>query len=130
VTPQIINAPPPTNKDAPRAEAPIETGSIQANKEIVFGAPIVTPSDARTYAIQLAASPSLDGLRQRWGQLIELHGSLAALQPRVVAPPTAGGAYRLVAGPIQTKADADRLCADMGVPRNSCFATPYGGSPL
>lgn len=130
VMPQIINAPPPANKDTGKAEAPIETGSIPASKEIVFGAPVVTPSDTRTYAIQLAASPSLDGLRQRWGQLIELHGSLAALQPRVVAPPSAGGPYRLVAGPIQTKADADRLCADMAVPRNACFATPYAGSPL
>lgn len=130
ITPQIINAPPPTHKDSGKGEAPIETGSIRASKEIVFGTPVVTPSDTRTYAIQLAASPSLDGLRQRWEQLIELHGSLAALQPRVVAPTAAGGPYRLVAGPIQTKADADRLCADMAVPRNSCFATPYGGSPL
>lgn len=130
VTPQIINAPPAANKDSGRADAPIETGSIQASKDIVFGAPVVTPTDSRTYAIQLAASPSLDGLRQRWDQLIELHGSLASLQPRVVAPTAAGGPYRLVAGPVQTKADADRLCADMAVPRNSCFATAYTGSPL
>jgi hypothetical protein len=129
VTPQIINAP-PSNKDVAKAKSPIETGSIPVGKEIVFGAPVVTPSDTHAYAIQLAASPSLDGLRQRWGQLVELHGSLAALQPRVVAPTASGGPYRLIAGPVQSKADADRLCADMAVPRNSCFATAYAGSPL
>jgi len=132
VTPHIINAPPPGDRaEAPKVEAPLETGSIPASKEIVFGAPVVTPSAAKTYGVQLAAGPSLDGLRQRWGQLVELHGgSLSTLQPRVVPPRTDGGAYRLVAGPILTKGDADRLCADMGVARNACFATPYTGSPL
>jgi hypothetical protein len=83
------------------------------------------------FGVQLAAHPSLEGLRERWGRLRELHGSqLAALEPRIVPPRSGGGAYRLLAGPFASKAEADRLCADMGVGRAACFATPYIGTPL
>jgi hypothetical protein len=135
VTPHVINAPPPSsppreNPKPARQEPPLETGSIAKSQQVVFGDPVVRPTTAVPYAVQLAASPSLDGLRQRWDQLVDQHGSLATLQPRVVQPRGGGGPYRLVAGPIETKADADRLCADMRVARTSCFATPYSGSPL
>jgi hypothetical protein len=135
VTPNVINAPPPSsppreNPKPAKQEPPLETGSIAKSQQVVFGDPVVRPTTAVPYAVQLAASPSLDGLRQRWDQLVDQHGSLATLQPRVVQPRGGSGPYRLVAGPIETKADADRLCADMRVARTSCFATPYSGSPL
>ena len=135
-TAHILNAPrpeasqPPTPKSDTRS-APIETGSIAATEEITFGEAVVVPAGKTTFAVQLAASPSLQGLKQSWGQLVERHGSpLAALQPRVVAPRTEGGPYRLLAGPIPTKADADRICTELGVGRSGCFATPYTGVPL
>ena len=132
-SPKLINAPPPAAPPAAatrvNAPAAIETGSIAAPKEIVFGAPVVTPSSGTVYAVQLAASPSKDGLRQRWDELVDRHGSLATLQPRIAAT-RGGGPYRLVAGPLQTKADADRLCTDMRAARTTCFTTPYSGSPL
>lgn len=135
VTPHVINAPPPSsppreNPTAAAQDAPLETGSIAKSREVVFGDPVVTPTSAAPFGVQLAASPTLDGLRQRWEQLVDQHGSLATLQPRIVQPRGGGGPYRLVAGPIESKADADRLCADMRVARTSCFATPYSGSPL
>lgn len=136
VTPHVINVPPPPssppreNPKPANQETPLETGSIAKSRQVVFGDPVVRPSSAVPYAVQLAASPSLDGLRQRWEQLVDQHGSLATLQPRVIQPRGGGGPYRLVAGPIESKADADRLCADMRVARTSCFATPYAGSPL
>ena len=121
--------PPPAKVDGP--PAPLETGSIAPTEEITFGEPIVTPAASTIFAIQLAAGPSLQGLRQSWEQLRERHGgALAALQPRVVPPRAEGGPYRLLAGPFATKADADRICADMGVGRNGCFATAYVGAPL
>ena len=132
-SPNVINAPPPSAPPAAatRVSAPaaIETGSIATPKEIVFGDAVVTPTSSAVYAVQLAASPSLDGLRQRWDELVDRHGSLVTLQPRVVET-RGGGPYRLVAGPLQTKADADRLCADMRAARTTCFTTPYAGSPL
>lgn len=132
-TPNVINAPapsaPPVTATRVNGPAPIETGSIPA-REIVFGEPVVTTTSGGTvYAVQLAASPTMDGLRQRWDDLVDRHGSLATLQPRVVET-RGGGPYRLVAGPLQSKADADRLCADMRSARTTCFATPYSGSPL
>ena len=134
VTPHVINAPPPSsppreNPMAANQDAPLETGSIAKSREVVFGDPVVTPTSTVPFGVQLAASQTLDGLRQRWEQLVDQHGSLATLQPRIVQP-RGGGPYRLVAGPIESKADADRLCADMRVARTSCFATPYSGSPL
>ena len=56
--------------------------------------------------------------------------SLAALEPRVVPPRSDGGPYRLLAGPFATKADADRVCTEMGVGRNGCYVTTYIGTPL
>lgn len=117
--------------------APIETGSIGSKAEpapkaeIVFGEPIVTPAVQSEFAVQLAAGATLQAMRQSWGQLAERHaGALGKLQPRVVAPRSEGGIYRLLAGPVATKADAERICAALGVGPKACFPTPYVGAPL
>lgn len=114
---------------------PIETGSIaQPAPVIAFGEPVVTPAKqqaAQAFGVQLGASPSLDGLKLTWGLLVEKHGAtLASLQPRYIAPKAEGGPYRLLAGPLPTRAEADKVCADMGVGRNSCFSTTFVGQPL
>lgn len=132
-------ATPPVKASAPPPPppAPIETGSITSKtsktskNDIVFGEAIVTPAAQKDFAVQLAAGPSLQVLRQSWGRLIERHGrSLAALKPRVVAPRSEGGIYRLLAGPVSSKADADRICAQLGGGPKACFVTAYAGSPL
>jgi hypothetical protein len=128
-------ATPPVKASAhPPPPAPIETGSITSKTskdDIVFGEAIVTPAAQKDFAVQLAAGPSLQVLRQSWGRLIERHGrSLAALKPRVVAPRSEGGIYRLLAGPVSSKADADRICAQLGGGPKACFVTAYAGSPL
>jgi len=109
---------------------PLETGSIATKEEITFGEPVVTRTGPIAFAVQLAAGPSLQGLRQSWGQLRERHGSLAALEPRVVPPRSDGGPYRLLAGPFPSRAEADRVCTEMGVGRNGCYVTTYIGTPL
>ena len=119
-------------KAAPSQEAPkIETGSIvPPAPTITFGEPEVTPA-TQAFAVQLAAGPSLDALRLSWNLLRERHGgALTSLQPRFVPPRTEGGPYRLLAGPLPSKADADKVCADMGVGRKGCFSTGYTGQPL
>jgi hypothetical protein len=123
--------PPPAQAAPPPPAAPIETGSITSKNEIVFGEAVVTPATRKDFAVQLAAGPSLQVLRQSWGQLVERHGSaLATLKPRIVAPRSEGGIYRLLAGPVPTKADADRICAELGGGPKTCFVTAYAGSPL
>ena len=89
----------------------------------------MTPAQ-QAFAVQLAAGPSLDALRLSWGLLLERHGgALTSLQPRFVAPRTEGGPYRLLAGPLPSKADADKLCAAIAG-KHGCLSTPYIGDPL
>jgi hypothetical protein len=115
---------------APTASAHIETGSI-AKAEIVFGEPVVTRADGPKLAVQLATGPSLQELRMSWGQLAQQHrDALATLKPRIVAPRAKNGTYRLIAGPVATEADARRICSQLGAASATCFATPYGGTPL
>ncbi len=126
VPPGKAGTPPP-----PPAETTIETGSLGAKDEIVFGEAVVIPAAKKDFAVQLAAGPSLLVLRQSWGQLMERHGSsLASLKPRIIAPRSEGGIYRLLAGPVPTKADADRICAELGGGPKACFVTAYAGEPL
>ena len=137
-------------KDGPEdpfSQPRVETGSIPAPQEepeppaakappvaptITFGVPVVTPSKggASTFAVQVAAGSSVEALRNTWKQLQAKHEGLSALEPRFIAPKTEGGKYRLVAGPFGSKADAEKVCADMGVGRTGCFSTSFGGKPL
>lgn len=122
---------PPAAAEPPAAPPKLETGSIPAAPPaITFGEPEVTPV-RQTYTVQLGAGPSLDALRMSWLALRDQHGNaLASLQPRYVAPRNGNGPYRLVAGPLTSKADADKVCADMGLGRDTCFATTALGQPL
>jgi hypothetical protein len=132
---RIINVPQsepaPSSTKAEGPPVPLETGSIAATEPITFGEPVVTPAARARFGVQLAAHPSLEGLRERWDRLRELHrGQLATLEPRIVPPRNGGGAYRLLAGPFATKAEANRACTEMGMARPGCFATTYTGTPL
>jgi hypothetical protein len=120
--PRVV-PPPPANT--------VETGSIPSSAPpITFGTPEVTPV-RQNYTVQLGAGPSLDALRMAWLVLRDQHGAaLGTLQPRFVAPKGGTGSYRLVAGPLPSKADADKVCAAMGVGRDACFATTAIGHPL
>jgi hypothetical protein len=127
----VASGPPVPLQTSPRT---IETGSIPG-ATVAFGEAVVTPTPRRTrepvFAVQLAAGPSLAALKEGWERLVEKHGSpLASLQPRYVAPKTEGGPYRLVAGPLPSREQADKVCADMGVGRNQCFSTVFAGEPL
>ncbi|TMJ76145.1 MAG: SPOR domain-containing protein [Alphaproteobacteria bacterium] len=120
----------PAAPEPPAAPPKLETGSIPAvPPAITFGEPEVTP--VRQYTVQLGAGPSLDALRMSWRALRDQHGdALASMQPRYVAPRNGNGPYRLVAGPLTSKAEADKVCADMGLGRDTCFATTALGQPL
>ena len=117
---------------APAAAAPkLETGSISAPpSNITFGAPEVTP--AHGYGVQLASGPSLDALRSSWRVLRDQHSdALGPLQPRYVSPRGGGnGPFGLVAGPLASKADAEKVCTDIGLTRKDCFVTTSLGRPL
>jgi len=116
---------------APTAMPPkLETGSIASPPpSITFGAPEVTP--AQTYAVQLASAPSLDALRTSWQALREEHGErLGTLKPRYVATRGGTGPYGLIVGRLASKAEAEQVCADIGLARKDCFVTTAMGKPL
>jgi SPOR domain len=106
----------------------IETGSI-TQPQIVFGEAVVTRAE-ELYAVQLDTATSLDALRTRWSLLVERNGStLAALQPRYVAP-SKGGPYRLLAGPLTSPAAARDICAELRAQLPFCNTTDFAGEPL
>jgi hypothetical protein len=132
---RVINVPQgeaaPSSAKTEGPPVPLETGSIPQADDITFGEAVVTPAAQSQFGVQLGSHASLEGLRERWDRLRDQHrGQLAALEPRIVPPRSGGGAYRLLAGPFPTKAEADRACADMGLARPLCFPTPYAGTPL
>jgi hypothetical protein len=139
VVPRIISMAPPQSPPPPHEPpARIETGSIDhPEPTITFGEPKVVPAREKAaaaphfYGVQLGASPSRERLRTSWSQLVQKHGeALAALSPRVIAPKSGSGPYRLVAGPVPTKAEADKICEQMAVGRKGCISAIYTGDPL
>lgn len=121
---------PPAPAEPAAAPTKLETGSI-ARPTITFGEPEVTPVRQQAYSVQLGTGPSLDALRLHWEALRDQHAdALGPLQPRFIAPRSSSGTYRLVAGPLSSKADADKVCAEIGLGRGSCFATTALGQPL
>jgi len=127
----VMSVPDQPEKPAPEAAAApsIETGSI-APAPITFGEPVVTRSGSN-FAVQLGAGRSVEALKLSWSLLLDQHGdALSPLQPRVIAPRSDGGSYRLVAGPFDSKGEAEKICAAMSLSRNKCFATVFAGEPL
>jgi cell division protein FtsN len=125
-----MSVPDQAAKPAPEPAArAIETGSIK-QAPIAFGEPVVTRSSTN-FAIQLGAGRSLDALKLSWSLLLDQHGdALQSLEPRLIAPRTEGTSYRLVAGPFDTRAEAEKVCAAMNLSRNKCFSTIFAGEPL
>jgi SPOR domain len=125
----VMSVPDQAEKPAPEAATPIETGSI-ATASITFGEPVVTRSNTN-FAVQLGAGRSVEALKLSWSLLLDQHGdALSPLQPRVIAPRTDGGSYRLVAGPFDSRAEAEKMCTAMALSRNKCFSTVFMGEPL
>ena len=126
----VMSVPDQAEKPAEQPAAPgIETGSIEP-APITFGEPVVTRSGTN-FGVQLGAGRSLEALKLSWSLLLDQHGeALSPLQPRVIAPRSDGGSYRLVAGPFESRAEADKICTAMALSRNKCFATVYMGEPL
>lgn len=129
--PNLINA------RATPATTPIATGSI-AQAPITFGPATVTPAVASTgtaatapAAINLGAGPSLDALRLSWSLLNERHSTvLKSYTPRYAAPAGDTQAYQLMAGPIASTQEAQRVCEQLKARRVACTVASFGGEGL
>lgn len=129
----------PGKPDAPT----IETGSVSAPatvaktkpadkpaEPITFGAPVVTRSPSQV-GIRLTAGPSVDALRLSWSLMSERYGAeLGSLQPRYVTGSTPAGPYALVAGPLASDADAQRVCGALIAKGIPCSVDSFVGNAL
>jgi hypothetical protein len=128
-----------TKEAAVGAAAPIETSSIAAKPAIInagaagaeiTGAarPVAPPAPV---ALNLGGGPSLDALRLSWSLLSERHASvLRSLAPRYVGGGTDDSPYQLIAGPVATTAEAERLCTALKARRIACTVAALKGDAL
>ncbi len=90
------------------------------------------PEPTGPRGIQIATGPSVDALRISWMLLAQRHGEiLQRYEPRFV-PSTSGSgpAYRLIAGPIDNAAAANKVCSELRARRVTCGVSNFGGEPL
>jgi hypothetical protein len=101
----------------------IETGSIEPPKA-------AAPAKPAPVGVLLATGPSLDSLRLSWQILNDRHGaSMKTLQPRyVVSGKPEERTYGLVAGPLETVADAKSVCKTMADNGIACEVSQYRGN--
>ncbi len=121
--------PPPPPALPPRQERPRDS------ERIAFGPPQVKPATtepAGPRGIQIATGPSVDALRISWMVLSERHKEiLSRFEPRFVLSSGASGpGYRLIAGPIENTAAANKVCGDLRARRVTCGVSAFGGEPL
>ena len=112
--------------------APPQPTAEQAPARISFGAAQVTQSInvPRSSAVAVSDAPSLEGLRASWHQLASQHPALlGTLEPRYYAMGV-NGPYRLLAGPLSDRSEADRLCSALRAYGVRCGVGDYVGNAL
>lgn len=81
--------------------------------------------------IEIASGPSLDALRLSWQLMQDSHKTaVRTLEPRVVEVPGDPPTYRLIAGPVASSAEGDKLCGSLRQRRLTCSVQPFTGKPL
>ena len=135
----IATAPVPfqtkVSRDPGKAEPPatavatiIETGSLPALR---LPAPVAAPAAAprRTVGVLLATGPSVESLRLSWSLLTDRHkASFQALEPRYIGNDSTS--YQLLAGPITSESDAQKLCQSLKARGVACKPVEFAGEGL
>jgi hypothetical protein len=108
---------------APKQAGAIETGSIDEQK----AAAAVKPAPV---GVLLATGPSVDALRLSWSIISDRHtAAVKDLHPRyVVSGKPDERTYGLVAGPLETVADAKAMCKSMTENGIACEVSQYRGN--
>ena len=103
--------------------AAIETGSIEQKKA-------AAPAKPAPVGVLLATGPSVDALRLSWSIINDRHGAaVKELHPRYVVSGKADErTYGLVAGPLETVADAKAMCKTMTENGVACEVSQYRGN--
>ncbi len=107
----------------PAAAASIETGSIEEKKA-------AAPAKPALVGVLLATGPSVDSLRLSWTILNDRAAdAVRTLHPRyVVSGKDTERTYGLVAGPLETIADAKAVCKVMADRGMACEVSQFRGN--
>ncbi len=131
VAPKLINQP---DAAAPKA---IETASIPVPASPVPAAKTPAESAANAAAaladapkgVVVASGPSVDALRLSWSLLSDRHkATFGKMEPRVVT--TDGSTYQLVAGPLPSEAEANKVCTGLKARGIACRPGEFRGDAL
>lgn len=120
----VAKAPEPAAKAAPAPAAKIETGSIEQKKAAA------APVKPTPVGVLLATGPSVDSLRLSWTILNDRHAdAVRALHARyVVSGKDNERTYGLVAGPLETVADAKAVCKTITEAGMQCEVSQFRGN--
>jgi len=126
---EVSAAPAPKKQAAAKAPAPveksaaIETGSIDQKKA-------AAPVKPAPVGVLLATGPSLDSLRLSWTILNDRHAdAVRALHARyVVSGKDNERTYGLVAGPLESVADAKAVCKTIVERGMACEVSQFRGN--
>ena len=92
------------------------------------------PVAPASFAVDLGAANSLNGLRARWRGLVKSHRvQLEGLRPLIAVRERRNGLglqLRLIAGPIKDAAAAAQICAVLGKADRDCATAPFDGQRL
>ena len=145
ITTGSINVPPPPTRAPPpplnltrTIAATPALGSVPIAKSVITQtiaktpAPVAqavkvatrAPNAEPAMGVRLATGPSLDALRLSWNQILARGGgTMSGLEPRFVTsnpPGSLGPTYDLIAGPLKSLSDAQRICDSASVRRSVC----------
>jgi hypothetical protein len=114
-----------------RAQKEFRPGEPPRAAAVQAPGPRAGPPVGSAIAVQLASGPSVDAVRLSWQLLQESHKStLRALEPRYLEGAGEPPSFRLLAGPIATIDEAERLCERLRLRRVTCSLVPFTGRPL
>ncbi len=115
---------------APAASAATNAGRLETGT-LAFAPPVVSssPATAKPLGVVVGSGTSVDSLRLSWSLLADRNeATLGKLVPRYIPGVDANGlTYDLVAGPVTSAAEANKLCKDLQAKAIPCRVSDYTG---
>lgn len=130
-TGSVPAAPAAAQAHAKAAKAAAPKTVAAAADPIDFGTPVVKPA-AKPVGVQISSGASVDSLRLSWSLLSDRHAdALKNLEARYVARgDEASPTYDLIAGPIKSKSEAQKVCKALAARNVPCKVGDFSGEGL
>jgi hypothetical protein len=121
----------PAAKAAAKAATKQEQATKTAADAVDFSKVVVTP-EAKPVGVQISSGASVDSLRLSWSLLSDRHSdALRNLEPRFVARgDEAAPTFDLIAGPIKSRSDAQKVCKALAAKKVPCKVGDFLGEAL